>query len=313
MTTPQRIDVHQHILPPRYRTALHNKGIDQAGGRPLPDWTADQALDIMDANAIASAVLSVSAPGVHLGDDTEAAALARYCNEFCAEVAGGHPDRFAYFASLTLPDVAAAVREAAYALDRLDAAGVILLANSSGTYLGDGALDPLMAELDGRTAVAFVHPAALPGPAVAGIPPFAADFLLDTTRAAYNLVRNDIPRRFPGIKFILSHAGGFVPYAAHRLALSIANEIGRDPTAVLSDFAGFYFDTALSASPTALPSLLAFAQPGHVLFGSDWPFAPDGIVSYFASNLDRYAGLEPTQRHDIDRGGAEKLFPGLFT
>ena len=50
------------------------------------------------------------------------------------------------------------------------------------------------------------------------IPPLAADFLLDTTRAAYLLVRNGIRRRYPNIRFILGHAGGFAPYASHRMA-----------------------------------------------------------------------------------------------
>ena len=69
------------------------------------------------------------------------------------------------------------------------------------------------------SAVVFIHPAELPGPAVPGVLPFAVDFLLDTTRAAYLLVRNGIRQRFPNIKFILSHAGGFVPYASHRMML----------------------------------------------------------------------------------------------
>jgi predicted TIM-barrel fold metal-dependent hydrolase len=307
----RRIDVHQHLLPPDYLTALHDKGIHAAGGMPLPPWSAEGALAVMDANAISTAILSVSAPGTHFGDDAEAVALARRCNEFCAELAGKHPDRFGYFATLALPDVAGSVREAAHALDDLGADGIVLLANSRGTYLGHPDLDPLMAELDARGTVVFVHPAALPGPAAEGIPPFAADFLLDTTRAAYSLVQHDIPRRFPNVAFILSHGGGFVPYAAHRLALSVAAATGRDPADVLNDFAGFYFDTALSATPATLPSLLAFARPGHVLFGSDTPFAPDRIVSYFTGRLDASNLLDDQQRHMIDRGAAELLFPVL--
>ena len=135
-----------------------------------------------------------------------------------------------------------------------------LLANSAGMYLGDPELDPLMEELDARNAVAFVHPGTLPGPSIEGIPPFAADFLLDTSRAAFNLVRNDVIRRFPRIRFILSHAGGFVPYAAHRMALTIAGETGRRLNDILDDFRSFYFDIALSGSPAALPSLAAVRE-----------------------------------------------------
>ena len=97
----------------------------------------------------------------------------------------------------------------------------------------------------------------------------SADFLLDTTRAAYLLVRNGIRARYPKIRFILSHAGGFVPYASHRMAVAITADTGRSWADVLDDFASFYFDTALSSSAAALPSLLAFARPGHITFGSD--------------------------------------------
>jgi len=72
-----------------------------------------------------------------------------------------------------------------------------------------------------------------------------------------------------------------------------------------------WYDTALSGSPAALPSLLAFAQPGHVLFGSDWPFAPDLAVAYFTGNLDAYPGLDDHGRAEIDHAAARLLFPRL--
>jgi 6-methylsalicylate decarboxylase len=140
--------------------------------------------------------------------------------------------------------------------------------------LGQDGQDALFAALNDRSAVVFIHSADLPGPTVAGVAPFAADFLLDTARAAYLLVRNGIRSRYPNIRFILSHAGGFVPYASHRMAVAITADTGRSPAGILDDFASFYFDTALSSSAAALPTLLAFAKPGHITFGSDWPFAP---------------------------------------
>jgi 6-methylsalicylate decarboxylase len=248
-----RIDVHHHLLPADYVRWLHEQGVTDAGGWQLPEWSARQAIDAMDKYSIATAVLSLSAPGVHLGDATQAAGWARRVNETAAECAKDHSDRFGFFAPLTLPDVDGTLDTAAYAFDELSADGVVLLTNSRGGYLGSPGFDPLMAELDRRGAVVFLHPNELPGPAAAGIPPFAADFLLDTTRAAFNLVRNDIPGRYPGIRLILAHAGGFVPYAAHRLALTIADQTRRDLPAVLDAFRSFYFDTALSSSPVTLP------------------------------------------------------------
>lgn len=306
-----RTDVHQHLIPDTYRQTLSNAGIVEAGGRALPEWSAQQAIAMMDTFSIGTGILSLSTPGVHLSDAAAAARMAREINEFSAELVKDRPDRFGFFATVPLPDLDAAVDAAVHALDTLSADGVVLLANARGVYLGDPAHDMLLAELDRRNAVVFVHPSTLPAPQVPDLPPFAVDFLLDTTRAAANLVLHDVPRRFPHLRIILSHAGGFLPYAAHRIALTLADQAGRDPRDVLADLASFYFDTALSASPTVLPSLLAFARPDHILFGSDWPFAPAPVVGYFTNHLDQHPQLDAAQRRAIDSGNALALFPRL--
>jgi predicted TIM-barrel fold metal-dependent hydrolase len=309
----QRIDVHQHVVPPAYADWLRSKGLRDAGGRELPQWSVEDTLSLMDDHEIAAGILSISTPGVHLElsrrGDMEARAKARELNEFAATVARDAPQRFGFFATLTLPDVDGALVETEYALDTLHAAGVILLANTHGRYLGAPEDEPLLAELNRRHAVVFIHPSTLPGPRIDGIPPFAADFLLDTTRAAYRLVRNGAVRRYADLKVILAHAGGFLPYASHRLAAAISAETQHSPLDVIEDLANFYFDTALSGSPAALPSLLAFAKPGHALFGSDWPYAPAIAVSYFTRQLDAYNALDDEGHAAIDRRNAESLFP----
>lgn len=311
-TTAGRIDVHHHLIPPFYRDLLAKAGIAEAGGRALPDWSPEAALELMDLLGTATAIVSVSTPGTgFLTDPGEAADLARRLNDFSASLAAEHPGRFGYFATLPMPDAAVSAIEAERALDGLGADGVTLLANNQGTYLGASGQDALWQALDDRGAVVFVHPDELPAPAVENIPPFAADFLLDTTRAAYLLVRNGIVRRYPDIRFILSHAGGFVPYASHRMAVAIAGGTGRSPLDVLDDFRSFYFDTALSSSPAALPTLLAFARPGHVLFGSDWPFAPTAAGQYFANGLD--TGVDTGTLKAVNRSNAAALFPRLAT
>lgn len=306
-----RIDVHQHLVPRDYAEWLSRNGIVAPGGRDLPEWSPESALALMDRHSIETAILSLSTPGAHLGDAAEARLWARRVNETGAELVRDRPDRFGLFATVPLPDIEGSIREIAHSYDELNVDGVVLLANSRGHYLGDPIFDPVMAELERRAAVVFVHPSELPGPSVAGIPPFAADFLLDTTRAATNLVLHGVTRRYPRIKFILAHAGGFVPYASHRIAAAITAETGRSPLECLEDLSGFYFDTALSSSPAALPSLLAFARPGHVLFGSDWPFAPELGVAYFAGQFDAYPDIDAADRAAINRANALDLFPRL--
>ena len=308
MKSNNRIDVHQHILPPEYTAWLHSNGVAGAGGINLPEWTAETALETMSTFGIGRSILSVSTPGVHLGDDGDARVMARVVNDYSAQVVRDHPDEFGFFATLTLPDVDGAVAEANRAFAELKADGVVLIANSRGTYLGDPAFDPLMEELNRHSAIVFVHPGELPGESIDGIPSFAMDFLLDTTRAAFSLVKNNVPRRYPNVRFVLSHAGGFLPYASHRISLAMIATGARDPLEALDDFADFYYDTALSGSPAALPSLLAFANLGHVLYGSDWPFAPTVVGDYFNNLLDNNQSLDTEIRAGIDRKNAEALF-----
>ncbi|HTY31629.1 amidohydrolase family protein [Mycobacterium sp.] len=307
-----RIDTHHHAIPSFYRDLLRQAGIDKAGGRELPQWSPEGSLQTMAELNVATAILSVSTPGTaFVPGATDAAVLARDINDYLAELARAQPDRFGFFATVPLPHRRESVDEVARSLDELSADGVVLLANNAGTYLGQPGQDDLFAALDARSAVVFVHPGELPGPAVDGVAPFAADFLLDTTRAAYLLVRNGVRRKYPNIKFILSHAGGFVPYASHRMAVAIMGDTGRALTDSLDDFAGFYFDTALSSSSAALPTLLAFARPGHVTFGSDWPFAPVAAGKLFAAGLETYRGLDTGARTAIERTNALTLFPRL--
>lgn len=298
------VDTHHHFIAPEFRRAF---AASSAAAPNLPAWTPEESLRAMDELGIATAILSAPTPGTTmLPNVSDAAALARDLNDYAADLVRGQPDRFGFFATLPSPHLRESVHEITRALDGLGADGVMLPANSAGTYLGQDGQDELFAALDERAAVVLIHPGDLPCQAVSGIAPSAADFLLDTTRAAYLLVRNHIRRRYPNIKFILSHGGGFAPYATHRLAVSITADTGRALPDIVADFAGFYFDTALTDS-NALPTLLGFAQPGHITFGSDFPFAPLPIATIFAEELQHYPGLDGHGREAIEYVNARAL------
>ncbi|MFE2318841.1 amidohydrolase family protein [Streptomyces sp. NPDC059441] len=78
----------------------------------------------MDRNGIATAMLSMSSPDVHFGDDKAASLLARRVNEYTAELTRDHPGRFGNFVSLPLPGVDGALEEIAFAFAELDVDGV---------------------------------------------------------------------------------------------------------------------------------------------------------------------------------------------
>ncbi|MBL0887419.1 amidohydrolase family protein [Myceligenerans indicum] len=321
MSRARRIDTHQHLIPPRYADWMHAEGI-RPGGVDLPRWSEGSALRFMDGHGVRTGILSLSTPGVWFGDDAQARRWAREINEYSADLVRRRPDRFGFFATLTLPDVEGAVAEAEYALDELGADGVVLLANNDGRYLGDPGFAPLLELLDRREVTTFVHPGELPAPEVPGIPTFTADFLLDTTRTATSLILSGAIDRHPGIKFILAHAGGFVPYISYRILLTMLSQKskarqawtildqGHQVPKLMEVFKRFYFDIALSASPAALPSLLEVAAPDHITYGSDFPFAPAPAIAFLNRQYEKYP-LDATLRNAIDRGNGEALFPRL--
>ncbi|MEV7135959.1 amidohydrolase family protein [Arthrobacter sp. NPDC093128] len=311
MSRIDRIDVHQHIVPPLWAQALADRNMT-SGGWETPAWGGSHAIAMMDRQGIATGILSVTSPGTVLGGGKEGAGLARAVNEFAAELQRMHPDRIGSFASLPLPDVDAAIAEAIYSLDVLHADGVVVMSNVGGKYLGDPDYEPLWAELDRRGATVFVHPAQPPMTLLEGTPAPMADYVFDTTRTALNMVLNGVMGRYTNMKVILSHGGGFLPFAAYRFSgLKTMLDPSASPESVMVDLKRFYFDTALAASPSALPSLLAFAEPGHVLYGSDWPFANETAGTYFNGFLEEYEGFTDGQAFAIERGSAEVLFPRL--
>jgi 6-methylsalicylate decarboxylase len=314
MSSAHRIDVHQHVVPPFYADALASHGGDPSGS-VTPAWSPERAIDLMESLQIATGILSVSTPSVVGWAQDERRTMARRINEYAADLVARQPDRFGAFATLPLPDVDGALAELEYALGTLHADGVVLMASYAGKYLGDPDFEPLWAELGRRQAVVFEHPGATPGqpplPPAAGVAPPMADFPFQTTRTGVQLVLNGVMDRYPGARIILSHAGGFLPYASLRFAelARVFNPDAAGPDAILASFRRFYFDTALASGP-ALPALKAFAGGGHILFGTDSPY-DHGVSAAFTAALDADDSLAADDQTAISHGNAQALFPRL--
>jgi predicted TIM-barrel fold metal-dependent hydrolase len=316
MNTSHRriIDVHHHLIPPAFVQAMAVHNLSEVAGAPLPHWTPEKSIENMDAHDIATAVLSLSAPGVHLGgNEWEACDLAKACNEYAAELVSRNPGRFGFFAVLPMPFTEQACKEAEYALDVLHADGVVLLGSTDGYFLGNPRFNALMAELNDREAIVFVHPNLHKTSTELGLdtPGFLVEFLCDTTRAATNLILSGTVEKYPKIRWILAHAGGFLPYIAWRL--SLANEMPhfaiKAPKGILHYIRSFYYDTALSPSPFAMAALRDLVAPDHILFGSDYPFAPAVVTGIETKALAALTVLDPPAKVGIDRANALKLFP----
>lgn len=300
-----KIDTHQHFLPKIYVDAI---GLDALASvmpnKIAPHWSDDAALAMMETHGIAEGILSISS-GPHIPG---AAVLLRKCNDEAARLRSVHTGRFGSFASLPLPDVDASLKEIAYSLDTLKADGFIVFTNYDGKYLGDPVFAPVFDELNRRKAVAFIHPNHPPYD-LDGLPPASVlEFPFDTTRTATSLILSGAMKRWPDIKFILSHAGGALPYLSQRLAgavtmnPAIAEKVG-DPLAAIN---AFWFDTALSFSKPAIAALTAVADPVRILFGTDFPMAPPFAIQMTSGGLAN-APMDEGLRAAIGRGNAATM------
>jgi predicted TIM-barrel fold metal-dependent hydrolase len=311
---PHRIDVHHHILPPEYVKAV---GGDRIGPLILsgktPDWTPDMSIEAMDRNGIETAITSISAPGHWFGDPKQTKRLCRLSTDFAAKLRSDYPGRFGVFASLPLPDIEASIAEIGYALDEVKADGIGLLTSYGDRYPGDPIFKPVFDELNRRGAVVYFHPTKAPcSQCQPEIPAATLDFPIDTTRAIVSLLYSGTLARCQDIKFIFSHAGGALPFLAERIARLVVRTEFKEtvPNGVIPELARLFYDTALSANWFAFRSLLELVTPDKVLFGSDYPFAPEATMTGSVKAL-REMGLDTKVLAGIERDNALKLFPHL--
>ncbi|GAA5064507.1 amidohydrolase family protein [Nocardia callitridis] len=286
------IDVHAHFTTDDYIEAAKTAGKREPDGMPeayWPRWDAHTHLDLMDQAGIARSVLSLSSPGVHLGDDAEAKALARTINEFGAGVRREHPDRFGHFASLPLPDVDAALAEIAYALDELGADGVALMTNVSGIYLADKRIQPVLEELDRRAAVVFLHPTSCVGheEAALGYPRPMIEFIFETARTIVDFILSGAAQRYRHLRLIVPHAGGVLPLLADRLELFRTLDPNNGGPPVRESLRGFYYDLAGTAFDPQLTALATIAETDQLLYGSDYCWTPPAAVLRALTDLDK--------------------------
>jgi 6-methylsalicylate decarboxylase len=305
-----KIDTHHHIFPAAYLAAAKRLGrlSDVVSSRPsLVDWTPAQSLEAMDRHGVRTAIASISTPGGGGGNDGEARALARACNEDAAELVRAYPGRYGFFASIPLPDLDGALAEAAYALDVLGATGVVLMTNYGDRWPGDPAFVPFFDDLARRKATVFFHPTVsdccrgiLPD-----VSPSMIEYPFDSTRAIVSLLCSGTFSRCPEIAWIFSHGGGALPMVADRIVRQTARPpfAERIPRGGAYELGRLHFDVAAATSPPALAALLKFAKRENILLGTDFPFnametAMDGLAA---------AGLDTATLAAIEGGNARTL------
>jgi predicted TIM-barrel fold metal-dependent hydrolase len=278
------IDVHAHCL---FQDAVNLMG-DDARNVFVPVKGAEnqyiviaERLKQMDAMAIDMEVLSIN-PFWYRKDRDTAAAIVKMQNDKLAELCALQPQRFAAFASLALQFPDLAVQQLEDAVKRLGLRGAQIGGSVAGEDFSHPKFHPVWAKAEELGAVLFIHPQSTPELAkrfqgngwlsnTIGNP-------LDTTVALQHLIFEGTLDRFPGLKILAAHGGGYLASYAARSdhACFVAPPGACDPDLKLrkqpSEYLRqLYFD-ALVFTPQALRHLVAQVGASQVVLGSDHPF-----------------------------------------
>jgi len=294
------IDVHAHYYPPRYLELIGRPGLPPVAAAALAGQSIGERLALLDKAGIDMQVLSVSQAQPYLPDPAAAAEAARVGNDLFAELCAEQPGRFLTFAALPLPHPDQSLAEIARVADLPAVVGFTIGCSVAGHQLDDPVLGPVLAELDRRRAIVFLHPVGQEGtPWLAGHNlAWLVGAPFEDTAAALRLILAGLPGRYPGLKFIVPHLGGTIPFLAARVTRKSADE-------VIGGLRGMYYDT-VSGSPEALASACRILGAERMLFGTDYPYCDEPQFRHHLSYLGD-AGLDDSDVGRITGGTAAAL------
>jgi predicted TIM-barrel fold metal-dependent hydrolase len=290
-----------------------DKVLPQVKGVPEHFIVIEQRLKEMDAMAIDMEVLSIN-PFWYGKDRDTAAAIVKLQNEKLAELCASRPDRFAAFASLSLQFPDLAVQQLETAIKKQGLRGAAIGGSVLGEDFADPKFHPVWAKAEELGAVLFIHPQSTPDLAKRfkgnGYLSNTIGNPLDTTIALQHLIFEGTLDRFPGLKILAAHGGGYLgSYAArsdHACFVSPQNcnpniTLKRKPSEYLNQL---YFD-ALVFTPEALRHLVAQVGASQIVLGTDHPipWEQHPVDHVFATTT-----LTDKQKAAILGGNAARLF-----
>jgi aminocarboxymuconate-semialdehyde decarboxylase len=290
------IDIHAHIVVPQ-AAALAQPHVD--GSRiPLAyfaddlskEINAQQEKDVRDVMTSIDRRLGdldrmgidiqvvAPAPGqcYYTIDSKIAESAHRLANDGVAEYCARKPDRFVGLGVVTLQEPGLAVRELDYVMGTLNLRGVEILTNVDGQELSDEKFRPFFARAEELGAFIMMHPNGFTHGErlthyyfnnVLGNP-------LDTTLALHNLIFSGTLARFPELKLMAVHGGGYLPSYSGRIdhAWGARRDSHADlplpPTTYLRQV---YLDTVVF-SYHQLAYLIDVFGPDRIVMGTDYPF-----------------------------------------
>ncbi len=310
-----RIDVHAHCFPAPYLDLMDRYGGSAVGtdfSRRFAAGTVEYELEarfqLMDRAGVDRQVLSIAPQSPYFAEKTRAAEAARLANDIFAELVRLHPERFLAFGCLPLPHLDAALAETERCLGKLGMVGLTVSTRVLERSIADPVFDPLFAELDRRNAALFLHPAGVACGSVqvagAGLTwPLGAP--MEDTLAIVELMKAGVTMRYPRLKIIASHLGGFLPFLMRRLdhqAAWFLPEKSEKPSVLAKSF---WYDT-VNAHPPSLRCAVETLGADRLVLGTDFPYWRDDAYELAVRYIGE-SGLGEQYVTDIQGGNAARL------
>ena len=323
----RRVDVHHHFTSPGWFEEL--EAADLVPNARI-GWTPDRSIEAMDRTGTATGLINAGQAGGAFTPDrltqrgvSEAQAaqtirrLARESNEYGSKMASDHPGRFILMASLTMPDVDNSLRELEYAMDTLNAGAAFLPTSYGEKYIGDPSFTPLLEEFNRRNLTVVTHPtdATCCINIVPNLNQNTIEYGTDTTRMIMSLIVNEVPSRFPNIRWIFSHAGGTMPFLIQRIVGhrgDLDEYLQQTPEAGsrLEQLRSFYYDSAGTGNSVAMGALKKVVGINQIVFGTDFPYSDMSADVY---GLAESGVFDAPELEQLYRGNIERILPQLST
>ncbi len=254
-------------------------GKERVHKNPLPRETYDVGLRLkgMKKQNVDMQILSVVPPMTYYALDAGLnRELSASLNDSLLKITEENPGKFRCMAQIPLQDPKAAAKELERAVKN-GHLGAQIGSNVAGTNLDDRALDVVWRKAVKLDVPIFIHPVD-----VMGIHDRLKDYYLrnfignplDTTICAASLIFGGVFDRFPKIKFLLSHVGGFTPWIRGRWQHGYGER--QEPKvnkakAPENYFKKFYYDTIIH-NADAFEYAVKTLGVNRILYGTDYPF-----------------------------------------
>jgi aminocarboxymuconate-semialdehyde decarboxylase len=305
------IDVHAHCAIPEAVALFELTTATKIPAVAALLLTDPARLQAMDEQGIDVEALSIN-PYWYGASRELAEELIAIQNEHLAEYCASEPERFVAFASVALqhPDLAAAQLEEG--VRRLGLRGASIGGSVDGRELSDPDFHPFWAKVEELGALVFIHPQGCAEIAASGR--LSGNGLLtntianplETTIALSHLIFEGTLDRFPGLRILAAHGGGYLPsYAARSDAVlntfpDQTRPVAKAPTEYLRQL---YYDSIVF-TPEALRHLAAQTGSGQITMGTDYPYP---WTSTSVDHILATPGLSDDERIAILGGTAATL------